>query len=191
MRDCLVNVLINIPIFEEFSYKIPKFIDKNDIKKGSRVLVPFRNKNVVGIVIGFSVDDKKSKINFKQIKEILDIDPLIDEKCLELSDWASRYYHHPQGEVINHFLTPSLRKGAPASLKKKKYWSLTTKGEFTSDEDLSRAPKQLLIIRTLREVQELDLMSIKAHGLSKSSIESLKRKGYIKESIKHITVYIL
>ena len=62
MRDYLVNVLINIPIFEEFSYKIPKFIDKNDIKKGSRVLVPFRNKNVVGIVIGFSVDDKKSKM---------------------------------------------------------------------------------------------------------------------------------
>ena len=108
MRDYLVNVLINIPIFEEFSYKIPKFIDKNNIKKGSRVLVPFRNKNVVGIVIGFSVDDKKSKINFKQIKEILDIDPLIDEKCLELSDWASRYYHHPQGEVINHFLEPEM-----------------------------------------------------------------------------------
>ena len=65
MRDYLVNVLINIPIFEEFSYKIPKFIDKNDIKKGSRVLVPFRNKNVVGVVIGFSVDDKKSKIEFE------------------------------------------------------------------------------------------------------------------------------
>ena len=191
MRDYLVNVLINIPIFEEFSYKIPKFIDKNHIKKGSRVLVPFRNKNVVGIVIGFSVDNKKSKINFKQIKEILDIDPLIDEKCLELSDWASRYYHHPQGEVINHFLTPSLRKGAPASLKKKKYWSLTTKGEFTSDEDLSRAPKQLVIIRTLREVQELDLMSIKAHGLSRSSIESLKRKGYIKETIKETKPILL
>mgnify|MGYP003324937122 CR=1 FL=1 len=35
MRDDLVNVLINIPIFEEFSYKIPKFIDKKDIKKGA------------------------------------------------------------------------------------------------------------------------------------------------------------
>ena len=184
MSKDLADILINIPIYETFSYKTDVLKNQNQLKIGARVLVPFRNRTVVGIVMGFSKKENSSTIKYKSVKEILDLEPLIDSRCIELSDWASRYYHHPQGEVINHFFTPSLRKGSRAAFRELQYWNLTNKGEFASPEDFIRAPRQLEILRKLNEVKELSQLSVKAYGLSKSSLDSLKKKGYINENIK-------
>lgn len=183
----LIDVLINIPINQRFTYLAPSSTRKKGIAAGTRVLVPFRNSIVVGIVIGGPKKSfSKKKIQYKSVKEILDKKPLIDEKCLELSNWASRYYHHPEGEVINLFFTPALRKGSKATLRESKYWNLTNKGEFALPEEFIRAPKQLEIIDKLIEVKELSQLNFKAHGLSRSSLDSLKKKGYIQESIKEL-----
>jgi primosomal protein N' (replication factor Y) len=50
--------------------------------------------------------------------EILDTQPVLPEAHLNLLEWASRYYHHPLGEVIAACLPGLLRQGRNAALGK-------------------------------------------------------------------------
>ena len=52
----LVEVLIPIPLMEKFSYLPPKNNSKS-LKQGSRVLVPFGKRTLVGVVWSFSERD--------------------------------------------------------------------------------------------------------------------------------------
>ena len=52
----LVEVLIPIPLMENFSYLPPKN-NSNLLKQGSRVLVPFGKRTLVGVVWSFSERD--------------------------------------------------------------------------------------------------------------------------------------
>ena len=110
MDKDLVEVLIPIPLMEKFSYFPPKN-RSNQLKKGSRVLVPFGNRLMVGVVWGFNKKSNSDKRKYKYIREVLDKTPLLNATSMSLAEWASRYYHYPLGEVISYFYPPSLRKG--------------------------------------------------------------------------------
>ena len=101
----LVEVLIPIPLMEKFSYLPPKN-NSNLLKQGSRVLVPFGKRTLVGVVWSFSDRDKSLKRKFKHIKEVLDEVPLLDTNSIHLAEWSSRYYHYPLGEIISYFFPP-------------------------------------------------------------------------------------
>ena len=45
-----VEVLVPIPILEKFSYLLPSRFKDNPPRPGSRVIVPFGNRNLVGVV---------------------------------------------------------------------------------------------------------------------------------------------
>ena len=105
MSSDLVEVLIPIPLMEKFSYLPPKS-NSNLLKQGSRVLVPFGRRTLVGVVWSFSERDKSSNRKYKQIKEILDEVPLLDSNSISLAEWSSRYYHYPLGEIISYFFLP-------------------------------------------------------------------------------------
>ena len=66
----LVEVLIPIPLMEKFSYLPPKNNSKL-LKQGSRVLVPFGKRTLVGVVWSFSERDKSSNRKIKETRAIL------------------------------------------------------------------------------------------------------------------------
>ena len=103
------------------------------LKQGSRVLVPFGKRTLVGVVWSFSERDKSSNRKYKYIKEILDEVPLLDSNSINLAEWSSRYYHYPLGEIISYFFPPSLRKGKEARFRESKYLALTSKGSFLEE----------------------------------------------------------
>ena len=121
----LVEVLIPIPLMEKFSYLPPKN-NSSLLKQGSRVLVPFGKRTLVGVVWSFSESDKFSNRKYKYIKEILDEVPLLDSISINLAEWSSRYYHYPLGEIISYFFPPSLRKGKEAKFRETKYLEVTS-----------------------------------------------------------------
>ena len=137
----LVEVLIPIPLMEKFSYLPPKN-NSNLLKQGSRVLVPFGKRTLVGVVWGFSEKDKSQKRKYKHIKEVLDEVPLLDSNSINLAEWSSRYYHYPLGEIISYFFRPSLRKGEEARFRHAKHLELTSRGEFLDMKSLENAPAQ-------------------------------------------------
>ena len=148
-------------------------------KPGTRVIVPFGNRNLVGVVwnVGNGIAPKGKKL--KYLKEVLDYQPLLDKASLNLADWASRYYHYPLGDVISYFFPPPIRKGKEAKFVEIKFLELTNKGEFVNIEELSKSPNQKKLIEVLQEKKTLSQRAANAYGVNSSSINALIDKGLI------------
>jgi len=184
----LVEVLIPIPLMEKFSYLPPKN-NSNLLKQGSRVLVPFGKRTLVGVVWSFSDRDKSLKRKFKHIKEVLDEVPLLDTNSIHLAEWSSRYYHYPLGEIISYFFPPSLRKGKEAKFRESQYLELTSKGSFLEEESLSRAPIQQKLISILKDKKEITLKSAQAFGVSNAVVNGLIEKGFVNRFSRELSPY--
>ena len=179
----VIEVLVPVPVNKTFFYKLPK--KSLDIPKpGTRVLVNFKNRSLVGIVWGGRLLEEKAS-NYKRIEEILDNKPLISKDLQELADWASRYYHYPLGEVISYFLSPSLRKGNRPTFFETNFWTLSNKGEFIDIQSLNRAPRQQAALLIFRDSgKELSSRSALAHGISAQILNSLITKGLLIRTTK-------
>ena len=184
----LVEVLIPIPLMEKFSYLPPKN-NSNLLKQGSRVLVPFGKRTLVGVVWSFSDRDKSLKRKYKHIKEVLDEVPLLDTNSIHLAEWSSRYYHYPLGEIISYFFPPSLRKGKEAKFRESQYLELTSKGSFLEEEALSRAPIQQKLISILKDKKEITLKSAQAFGVSNAAVNGLIEKGFVNRFSRELSPY--
>ena len=103
MKNFYFNIALPLPIRKTFQYS-----HSEKIKKGSRVFVPFGSRKLVGIVIEEIKEDKS--IETKSILALLDNLPSFNSKAFECIIWASKYYHHPIGEVFHSFLPNHLRK---------------------------------------------------------------------------------
>ena len=184
----LVEVLIPIPLMEKFSYLPPKN-NSNLLKQGSRVLVPFGKRTLVGVVWSFSERDKSLKRKYKHVKEVLDEVPLLDTNSIHLAEWSSRYYHYPLGEIISYFFPPSLRKGKEAKFRESKYLELTSKGSFLEEETLTRAPSQQKLVSILKDKKEMTLKSAQAFGISNAAVNGLIEKGFVNRFSRELSPY--
>ena len=188
MAEELVDVLVPIPLLEKFSYLPPKN-SKYPIKQGSRVLIPFGNRTLVGVIWGKRLQGSADKRKYKRIKEVLDAIPLLSSNAMNLAEWSSRYYHYPLGEIITYFFPPSLRKGNEASFRQSKYIEITSKGEFINEDLLSNAPVQRKLITILKEKKEISLKSLTAFEISPSAVTGLEDKGYIRRFSRELSPY--
>ena len=184
-----VEVLVPIPIPEKFSYLLPNKIKDTPPRPGARVVVPFGNRNLVGVVWDVKKNINTNGRKLKYVKEVLDNEPLLDKESLELADWASRYYHYPLGDVISYFFPPPIRKGKEAKFAELKFLELTTKGEFVNLEDLSKSPNQRKLIEILKEKHELSQRAARAYGVNPSSINALIDKGLISRYVRELSPY--
>ncbi len=104
------EVAIDIPKQGAFHYIIPPGL-QNQLCAGKRVLVPFGNRQRIGFVTGL-LDNTHIK-NLKEILSVLDKEPVLNTKMLELTRWISENYLCSHAEAIKASL--------PAGLNKKNY----------------------------------------------------------------------
>lgn len=119
MTMTILRVALPTPLRRLFDYLPPQDIDYKLLKPGVRLLVPFRNKERVGLLIG---QEKTSELPLEKLKRaiaVLDEQPVLTEDVYKLCHWAAEYYHHSLGEVLNSALPVSLRKNKPAKIKNK------------------------------------------------------------------------
>ena len=96
------NVLVAYPLDQEFTYS---FTEDQIINVGSIVLVPFRNKNYLGVV-----RDTSDKTNFdlKKIKLIVDVSSYsLSKKMIKFLEWIASYNLIPKGMVLKMILPKS------------------------------------------------------------------------------------
>ena len=98
------DIAVGLPLRQCFTYKS----DKN-ISIGTRVVVPFGNKIIIGIVIK-KISKPKSHNALKKIISIADQHTCFDKSIFDTILWASNYYHHPIGEAFFSFIPTLLRK---------------------------------------------------------------------------------
>ena len=105
------DIAVGLALRQGCTYK-----SKDIIKKGERVVVPFGNKSIIGIVVK-KVSKPKSLKGLKEIIEITDDHIAFDKSEFKTILWASDYYHHPIGEVFFSFLPTLLRKKNDKTVK--------------------------------------------------------------------------
>jgi primosomal protein N' (replication factor Y) (superfamily II helicase) len=69
---------------------------------GGRVLVPFREQRLSGIVV--ELHDRRPSVTAKNIITVLDQTPVLDDQLLRLARWIADYYLAPIGEVVRTML---------------------------------------------------------------------------------------
>jgi primosomal protein N' (replication factor Y) len=103
----IAKVAVNRPIKETFDYEIPADY-KDKIKVGQRVKVEFKNLVVTGFVVGIFKKSKYKKL--KNIKKILDKQPVIDNHLLKLTRQIADYYLCSWGQILNTAFPMGLKK---------------------------------------------------------------------------------
>jgi primosomal protein N' (replication factor Y) (superfamily II helicase) len=93
------DVAVPVPLDMVFTYRVP---DGAGPVIGGRVLVPFRQQRMVGIVV--DLHDHRPQIATKNILNVVDTFPVLDDHLLRLGRWISDYYLAPVGEVIRSML---------------------------------------------------------------------------------------
>ena len=93
------DVALPLPLDTAFTYSVP---DGLQPVVGGRVLVPFRQQRMSGIVTG--LHDRKPKVVTKNVISVLDSAPVLDEPLIRLGQWIADYYLAPVGEVFRTML---------------------------------------------------------------------------------------
>ena len=102
-----VEVILPLAIPKTYTYSVPeKLVGK--IKVGSRAEVVFgKNKKYAGIIK--SISKEKPPYETKEILNVIDDDPVVYPKQLQLWKWISEYYMCSEGEVMAAALPTHLK----------------------------------------------------------------------------------
>ncbi len=92
------KVLFDLPLDTEFTYRIPEEL-VSKVCVGVRVNVPFRSYSKIGYVIEIE-NEYESKFKIKEIKKVVDKEPLFDKNQIELAKWMSKFYLCSVGEAL-------------------------------------------------------------------------------------------
>jgi len=147
----ILQVAIPTPLRRSFDYLLPDHLCASQLKPGVRVQVPFGRRQVVGLLLGTAEQSSISVSRLKPISAILDEQPVLSDDVFQLLNWASRYYQHPIGDVLQHALPVLLRQGHALAAKGLQLWQLTTEGQQAPIDALKRAPRQQQLLNQLLE----------------------------------------
>ena len=173
----IVDVLIERKIQSlnrPFSY-----VAKDDalIEGGERVLVPFNNKNIVGYVINVTKSDKsiaelEKEFGYKlfEIRKIIDEKPLLTPELILLANEIKNYYLAPYISILQAMLPLSL-KPTSSSLKGPKI-AYEYFVKIVSDNEDNLTPKQIELLRLVKNNGEVNKKDIKSPSILKKLIDN-------------------
>ncbi len=102
------DVAVPVPLDATFTYLIPENAPEPPV--GGRVIVPFREKRLCGIVT--ELHDREPKFQTRRLSQVLDTTPALSSELMQLGRWIAQYYIAPIGEVFRTMLP--LGRGIPS-----------------------------------------------------------------------------
>ncbi len=154
------SVALPTPLRKSFHYRIP---DSLEVHRGARVVVPFGQRRLVGVVLAVDVVPEIEESRIKSIAARLDPECDLPEPLIRLCLWAAEYYQYPVGEVFTAAL-PSLLRKAEDWREISEQLTLTAQGKTVDPTDLTRAPAQRRLLALISEIprarSELKLLEV-------------------------------
>jgi primosomal protein N' (replication factor Y) (superfamily II helicase) len=178
------NVALPVPLRTTFTYAIPDSLCES-VQPGSRVLVPFRNKSLVGVVVE-CVQHAPEGTKIRDITRVLDFVPALTTKLIELALWIAGYYLAPIGEVFRAMLPPI------TELRTERQIVLTEAGRTAADReaaaavnatqrDLTRSsnPEQPFLSQVRDKGGAIPFVFAAKLGVDAAALQRLRRAGLI------------
>ena len=101
------EVLLPIPVPGTFTYRVP-FALNDQVRVGQRAVVQFgKTKIMSGLIVGLT--EKVPSVEVKYLMDLLDDQPLVNERQLKFWDWVKTYYMCHLGEVMQAALPSALK----------------------------------------------------------------------------------
>ncbi len=167
------DVSLPVPLDQPFTYLLPETL-RHRAKPGCRIAVPFGSRKLTGVIL--RIHDDPPGVAVREALRLLDEQPALDERLLELGRWIAGYYCAPLGEVLRSMtpLSGEVRRG--------RMYSLTDAGRD--------AARQLLLGEARDDAATLALALLQARPLSESylkkrlenaarTLRSLEKKGFV------------
>jgi len=133
------DVALPVPLDMAFTYRVE---DGLVPVVGGRVLVPFRQQRMMGIVV--DLHDRQPQVAIKNILSVVDPAPVLDEDLLRLGRWIADYYLAPIGEVFRSMLplTAEFKRVTGYQITDQGHMALHLAGMSGSSVRSQRAPEQ-------------------------------------------------
>jgi primosomal protein N' (replication factor Y) (superfamily II helicase) len=177
MSETFCNVALAVPLRTTFTYAVPATL-RDSVQPGTRVLVPFRKKSMVGVVVDLPArPPEKTKI--REISQVLDVIPALTPALIELGHWIAGYYLAPVGEVFRAMLPPV------TELKSQEQIVITEVGrQFVNSKAATLSsdfnPEEIALLSKLMAKQgTLTVTSLAKFGLNTALLQRLNRRGLV------------
>jgi primosomal protein N' (replication factor Y) len=133
------DVALPVPLDMAFTYRVPA--DATPVV-GARVLVPFRQQRMTGVVV--ELHDRKPAITIKSVLSVLDVAPVFDDPLLRLGRWIADYYLAPLGEVFRTMLplNAEFKRGTAYRITAEGQMALHLAGMSGSSARSQRTPEE-------------------------------------------------
>tara|TARA_R110002072_G_scaffold235480_3_gene393031 strand:- start:6140 stop:8446 length:2307 start_codon:yes stop_codon:yes gene_type:complete len=176
----LLDVAINRPLRRSYTYVAPPDV-ADSLELGSRVAIQFAGKREVAVIVGFPDATDVPGHKLRMISAVLDVEPVIDAKLLDLTRWMAGYYCCSWGEALAAVL--------PAALKReggRRKVTVLSPVPGVGREQLeileAKHEAQHRLLRTLLDasgpIEQPDLL--RRLNLSSSPVKTLLKKGWIR-----------
>ena len=100
------RIAVNVPL----SDGLLTYSHSEPLPLGARVLVPFRNKTVVGIVWETDIAPDMDAARILSVQTAFSDEPPLPENWRDLLSFTSRYYHYPTGQAVFAALPQGLKE---------------------------------------------------------------------------------
>ncbi|PYX68971.1 MAG: primosomal protein N' [Acidobacteria bacterium] len=175
------DVALPVPLDTAFTYHVS---DGLEPVVGGRVLVPFRQKRMSGVVV--EVHDRKPAVKTKGVLNVLDSAPVLDEQLMRLGKWIADYYLAPLGEVFRTMLPLSaeFKRAIAYRIAEEGHLALHQAGMSGSSTRSRKTPEdQMIEVRVLDYLADRDTVreeSLRAATrASKDLLAGMARKKWI------------
>jgi primosomal protein N' (replication factor Y) (superfamily II helicase) len=193
MADWLVaRIVFAQPPFGPYDYRVPDYL-RNSIQPGARVNVRVGrgNRSMIGYCSQLVSPQSKAGTltrdvaKLKELEQLLDSNPLINDRLLELAHWISDHYLAPLGSVIEAVVPQAVRDRSGTR---------EIKFLYLADDFLSNREKIKLTQTQQRIVNEVDasdeMLTIRqaaeAAGCTEGPVRSLLKKGILESTSQRI-----
>ena len=176
------DVAVPVPLDATFTYSIPEELPEPCV--GGRVIVPFREKRLCGIVT--ELHDREPRFEAKPVQQALDTVAALTPELMQLGRWIAHYYIAPIGEVLRTMLPLA------AEFRRVIAYRITDKGlealhaaSITGSSLRSRQePEQRMleyaVLNRLADGETMREASLRAAaGAPRSVLQTLLRKKWI------------
>jgi primosomal protein N' (replication factor Y) (superfamily II helicase) len=175
------DVALPVPLDMAFTYRVPEGMEP---VVGGRVLVPFRQQRLSGIVT--ELHDRKPSVQTKNVISVLDLAPVLDAQLLRLGQWIADYYLAPIGDVFRSMLplNAEFKKTISYSITETGHTALHAAGTAGSSARARRTPDEQLteinVLEYLSEGEPAREQTLRsATHVSKAVLAGMVRKKWI------------
>jgi primosomal protein N' (replication factor Y) len=172
------NVALPVPLRMTFTYAVPEELQVQ-VQPGARVLVPFRKKSLVGVITEL-LESAPPETKIRAINKVLELQPALTPKLIELAHWIANYYLAPVGEVFRAMLPPLtelvLRREFILTEAGRSHGKNLTEGTVLTD--LSPAQAEFLKKLFVKKGHRWAVPSSQL-GIAADELQKLQRRGYL------------